>query len=135
MPTVNGTLKSVSLAKSGKGYNLKGDWDNGEEWQYVGADAAKALAGHITRDGVWPDSGKPKFRVSGTPHIGIITTFNGKGNPPTHKIVLNGQKKQDGTTQGAGGSWKENTTPPKAPDNYDDFPEALDDEENSELPF
>lgn len=94
MPTVNGTLKSVSLAKSKKGYNLKGDWDDGEEWQYVEASAAKVLAdeGIVVRDGVWPDSGKAKYKIVGEPRIGIITTFHGKGNPPTRKIVLNGQK-------------------------------------------
>ena len=94
MPTVNGTLKSVSLAKSEKGYNLKGDWDDGEEWKYVELKAAKVLAdeGIVVRDGKWEDSGKPKYKIIGEPHIGIITTFHGKGNPPTHKIVLNGQK-------------------------------------------
>ena len=93
MPTVNGTLKIVSAAKSGKGYNLKGDWDDGEEWKYVEAEAAKVLAkeGLVVRDGKWQD-GNRKYKVLGEPHIGIITTFHGKGNPPTHKIVLNGQE-------------------------------------------
>ena len=110
MPTVNGTLKIVSAAKSGKGYNLKGDWDDGEEWKYVEAEAAKVLAdkGIVVRDGQWEDSGKPKYKIIGEPHIGIITTFHGKGNPPTHKIVLNGKKDDaTATTQPAGASWLE----------------------------
>jgi len=116
MPTVNGTLKSVSLAKSKKGYNLKGDWDDGGEWKYVEASAAKALAdeGIVVRDGEWPDSGKPKYKIIGEPHIGIITKFHGKGNPPTHKIVLNGKKEPESaptdstsTSPVLGASWEE----------------------------
>jgi hypothetical protein len=102
MPTVNGTLKVVSAAKSGKGYNLKGDWDDGEEWKYIEAQAAKILAeeGLVVRDGKWQD-GNPKYKVIGEPHIGIITTFHGKGNPPTHKIILNGQKPAASSTTDA----------------------------------
>lgn len=116
MPTVNGTLKSVVLAKSKKGYNLKGDWDDGEEWKYVEASEAKVLAdaGIVVRDGEWPDSGKPKFKITGAPRIGIITTFHGKGNPPTRKIVLNAQKEPEAAPTDStrkspvlGASWEE----------------------------
>ena len=194
MPTVNGTLKSVSLAKSEKGYNLKGDWDDGEEWKYVELKAAKVLAdeGIVVHDGKWEDSGKPKYKIIGEPHIGIITTFHGKGNPPTHKIVLNGQKPSESTESKTsdvviGASWLElehdyqaaldiairawerlsskapenavlqaaaatvlieaskrglrgaaepaTTTASEEPPDLDDFPEALDEEDDDSLPF
>ena len=100
MPTVNGTLKFFGPIKDGDKATLTGDWDDEEnpKKQWVTWEEAKPLraAGLVfkSKTEFW-DDGKPKWKVDGNPSIAIVKTFNGKGVPPTCKIVINGEAEVD----------------------------------------
>ncbi len=93
MPTVNGTLKYFSPTRDGLKATLTGEWDDGEKKHWVTWDEAKPLRDERlvfkSKTEKWED-GSPKWMVDGEPSVAIIKTFNGKGVPPTCKVVLNG---------------------------------------------